>query len=265
MDDQNQYLLATTDYAGGTISIDDEPITSMGANLVLRNHARNIDGSNNSTFTSTTAYPISSWYNSANTATTTIQSNTFRQPTYNISAYGVEFGEIKLLINNIDITSNNPTINIFVVWKMTQEVTNTQGMYIFTDTYEGRSIIILRNNIIRIRHGYNVDTTVSTKQIANPFPYQAVNPNPILIYNIEYNTVNQPGKFFINNTNYVNFTTLISRNPSYVITDRLFLGPGFGTLSPGNKIYEFIVINKLLTDAERTNIYNSLVNSWGQY
>lgn len=247
--------------------IDDEPITSMGANLVLRNHARNIDGSNNSTFTSTTAYPISSWYNSANTATTTTQTIAYKQPTYNISAYGVEFGGYKYLLNNIDITSNDPTINIFVVWKMTQAVTNVYGLIIFNDTNEGRSIRILRtNNIIRIRHGYNVDTTVSKKEIGNPFPYQAVNPNPILIYNIEYNTVNQPGKFFINNTNYVNFTTLISRDPYYgVITDKLFVGGGWVNDAPGCKIYEFIVINRLLSDAERTNIYNSLVNSWGQY
>ena len=243
--------------------IDDEPITSMGANLVLRHTARNIDGSNNSTFTSTTVYPISSWYNSANTAFTTIQTVTLRQPSYTISYsdtiinYGVTFSTVTSpstsgigLLSTISIDTY-AILNLFVVCKHAVFPTGTSIHLIWGgSSTNSRNLSLYNTNRIRLTYGssfLDVTHTLST--------------NNIVIYNVEYNLLNQPGKFFINNVNVSTFNSL-----SVIQTTSAYFGsayPGGGSRSMVGNIYEIILIDKILSDIERTNIYNSLRSSWG--
>ena len=238
--------------------IDDEPITSMGADLVLRNHARNIDGSNNSTFTSTTVYKISSWYNSANTAFTTNQTETLRQPSYTISEYGVTFSTDTStpgigLLSTISIDSY-PILNIFVVCKHAVFPTGS-SIHLIWGGYSSysRNLSLYNTNRIRLTYGSFSPTDVT----------HTLSTNNIQIYNVEYNLPEQPSKFFINN---VNVLTFISSSPA--VSTSTFFGsayPGGGSRSMVGKIYEIIFIKKILSDSERTNIYNSLKSSWELY
>ena len=246
--------------------IDDEPITSMGANLVLRHTARNIDGSNNSTFTSTTVYKISSWYNSANTAFTTNQTVTLRQPSYTISYSdtiinnGVTFSTDTStpgigLLSTISIDSY-PILNIFVVCKHTVFPTGPSNFHLIwgSSSSYSRNLSLYNTNTIRLTYG--------SGSTFLDIIYTTLTTNKIEIYNVEYNLPGTPGNFFTNNEH----VTILHFSQSPPVTTSTFFGsayPGGGSRSMIGNIYEIIFINKILTVAERTNIYNSLRSSWG--
>jgi hypothetical protein len=142
-------------------------------------------------------------------------------------------------------------LNLFVVCKHAVFPTGTSIHLIWGgyNTYS-RNLSLYNTNRIRLTYGSSfleVTHTLST--------------NNIVIYNVEYNLLNQPGKFFINNVNVSTFNSL-----SKIQSTSTFFGssyPGGGSRSMVGNIYEIILINKILSDIERTNIYNSLRSSWG--
>ncbi len=228
----------------------------MGINLVLDLDGKNIDGTNNSTLTSGTS-TISSWFNSGNVAgiTTTFVVEQ-EKPTYTTNS--AEFTPGKGFISTVDLFAYQ-LLNIIVVWKMKQIPDGYSTLW-HSRPYGFRSLYITYENKIVIEYSDNYDN-----RIPNPIPI-----NTTAIYNIEYNLGLLPVKFYINNILLSNQTiaytvdNLRGNNPNsyYTTYPETYFG-SYGSMQPiiGN-IYEIIIINRLLSDTERTVIYNLLKTKW---
>jgi len=240
-----------------------DDIRGMGKNLILRHDAKNVDGDANSR--TNVGSTISKWYNSAppliqvpNSTSearaagvfVTVQTTVSGKPTYNTNS--VAFTTGKGLVSNIALY-NYQIINIIVVWTHKVFPTGTESHILWTDSQSYRSLSINSNNIINFTHGYGDSTNIT-----NPF----INTNTTVIYNLEYNLVGQPGNFYINNISRSSFTTLIAANPTLQGTSTTYFGNNNLSNSIKGDIFEIIVINRLLTDIERTNIYTLLKAKW---
>jgi hypothetical protein len=190
----------------------------------------------------------------------TEQTTVSAKPTYTNNS--VVFTTGKGIVSNMQINSY-PMLNIFVVWKYKEFPTGSNIHTLWNDYSLFRAIRIHSNNIIRVYCGHPDETNPSETMygiLNNPF----INTNTMLIYNVEYNFPGFPGKFFINNTNYMDFTSRYTNNSGKLLStafgSSLKLTEGYYSIK--GDIFEIIVINRLLTDIERTNIYTLLKAKW---
>lgn len=227
-------------------------ITDMGANLVLRLDGYNIDGTNNSTLTSGTT--ISSWYNSGNTTgLTTTQGTISSRPTYTTN--GAVFSNGKVLISNINLNTYS-TMNIFVVWKKTLSSSTLKWLWSQDNGGYDRTLIIVNDNSLYVGTG---DGAAASPSYSFPI-------NTTVIVNCEYNSSGLGGNFYINNTSITGFTSLAASGTTSTFFGSLNASATYttaGAASVDGIIYEIIIINRLITATERTNIYNLLNTRWG--
>lgn len=231
--------------------VNDSAITIMGANLVLRHDGKNIDGTNNSTLI--VGNVISSWYNSgSNTGLTTTATNAFR-PIYTLN--GAVFSNGKLLISNINL-NNYLTMNIFVVWKKTASSSLLKWLWSQDNGGYDRTLIINGDTRLYVGRG---DGGAAT-------PFYSFPINTTVVVNCEYNSSGLTGNFYVNNTSITSFSSLPASGTTNTFfgsinTGTTYNGPT-GSATVDGIIYEIIIINRLLTSTERTNIYTTLNTKW---
>jgi len=216
------------------------------ANLVLWHNGYNIDGSNNSTLSSGTA--ISSWYNSGtDTSLTTTQVTTTARPTY--TQNGAEFsGTGKMLTCNINLNlSAYTTMNIFIVWKKTLSSNILKWLWSQDNGGYDRTLIINKDTQLYIGRG---DGGAIFYNYAFPL-------NTISIVNCEYNNIGATGYFLINNSLITTFSCLKLGG-----TATTKFGSNGGNTSIDGVIHEILIISRILTTTERTNIYNALLEKY---
>jgi hypothetical protein len=213
------------------------------ANLVLWHNGYNIDGSNNSTLSSGTA--ISSWYNSgSDLSLTTTQATSSSRPTYILN--GAVFSSGKSLISNINLNLSTYTaMNIFIVWKKTLSSSVLKWLWSQDNGGYDRTLIINADSSLMIGLGNG----------GAVFPNYSFPINSVVIVNCEYNSSGQTGYFFINNTSLTTFSNLTVSGS----TTTTFGSRGSGSQSIDGIIHEILVISRILTTTERTDIYNALV------
>ena len=226
-----------------TVSTPAPSVISSIANLVLWHNGYNIDGSNNSTLSSGTA--ISSWYNSgSDSSLTTTQFTSSSRPTYILN--GAVFSSGKSLISNINLNLSTYTaMNIFIVWKKTQSSSGLKWLWSQDDGGYDRTLIINADSSLMIGFGNG----------GAVFPNYSFPINSVVIVNCEYNSSGQTGYFFINNTSLTTFSNLTASGT----TTTQFGSNGGGSNSIDGIIHEILVISRILTTTERTDIYNALV------
>ena len=235
----NGYVTITPNFV---VSVSAFSIASI-ANLVLWHNGYNIDGSNNSTLSSGTA--ISSWYNSGtDSSLTTTQSTSSYRPTYTLN--GAVFSSGKSLISNINLNLSTYTImNLFIVWKKTQSSNTLKWLWSQDDGGYDRTLIINADSSLMVGRGNG----------AAEFPNYSFPINSVVIVNCEYNSSGQTGYFFVNNTSLTTFSNLTASGT----TSTQFGSNGGGSNSIDGVIHEILVISRVLTTTERTNIYNALL------
>jgi hypothetical protein len=225
-----------------TVSAPGFSIASI-ANLVLWHNGYNIDGSNNSTLSSGST--ISSWYNSGTDASlTTTQSTSSAMPTY--TQNGAVFSSGKSLISNINLNSGTYTImNLFIVWKKTQSSNTLKWLWSQDDGGYDRTLIINTDSSLMVGRGDG----------GAEFPNYSFPINSVVVVNCEYNSSGQIGYFFVNNTSLATFTNLTASGTATT----QFGSNGGGSSSIDGVIHEVLIISRVLTTTERTNIYNALL------
>ena len=213
------------------------------ANLVLWHNGYNIDGSNNSTLSSGTA--ISSWYNSgSDSSLTTTQITSSYRPTYTLN--GAVFSSGKSLISNINLNLSTYTImNLFIVWKKTQSSNTLKWLWSQDNGGYDRTLIINADSSLYVGTG---DGAAASPSYSFPI-------NSVVIVNCEYNSSGQTGYFFVNNTSITTFSNVTASGT----TSTQFGSNGGGSNSIDGVIHEILVISRVLTTTERTNIYNALL------
>ena len=90
-------------------------------------------------------------------------------------------------------------------------------------------------------------------------------PNNIYVINCEYNTNGATGGFYVNNELLTSFSSLSPNG-----TTNTFFGAKDASAEVASKgprgitgyIYEIIIIDRLITSSERTNIYDYLNYKW---
>ena len=216
------------------------------ANLVLWHNGYNIDGSNNSTLNS--GSEISSWYNSGNDSSlTTTQSTSSYRPTY--TQNGVEFTAGKSLLSNINLNSSTYTaMNIFIVWKKTQSSSTLKWLWSQDDGGYDRTLIINSDSSLMVGTGNGG---------AN-FPNYSFPTYFVEIVNCEYNSPGQTGYFYVNNTSVTTFENIAVNGT----TTTQFGSNGGGSSSIDGIIHEILIISRILSSTERTNIYNTLLKKY---
>ena len=244
-----------------TITSATDAIKSMGANLILRLDGYNIDGLNNSTLTEGTA--ISSWYNSGNQAgLTTTQTNAAKRPTYNIKG-GVQFSSGKVLLSTVDLSSY-PTMNIFFVWKTKSSPAIALLQYNWNQSINYRRFMYnsVSSSGVLSEIGNVITSGTAANGLLYDFPYDTT-----VVINCEYNWVldNLSTSLYINNNYKLTniYTTSVNSGAQSVTQTYFGAANNNGTNSINGIIYEIIIINKLLSETERTNIYKLLETRWG--
>ena len=233
----------------------------MNINLVFWLDGKNIDGTNNSTLTSGTS-TISSWSNLGYvTGLTATQTVVAKRPTYTNNS--VVFNSVNGLDCSMNLF-NYQIMNVIIVLSLTEmpiTVTNynnfANAWALWVNQDAGR-LILISNGKIHIGKGYG--TGNFSNDIVSIDKTSLL--NTIEIYHIEYNIVSKPGKFYINNILQISFTTLNAINPSYTGTQQPSIGYRSDYYYLKGKIYEVLIIDRLLSDTERTNIYNLLKTKW---
>ena len=236
------YVTITASSSSASSSSASFSIASI-ANLVLWHNGYNIDGSNNSTLSSGSA--ISSWYNSGtDSSLTTTQSTPSSRPTY--TQNGAVFSSGKSLISNINLNLSTYTImNIFIVWKKTQSSNTLKWLWSQDNGGYDRTLIINADSSLMVGKGDG----------SAEFPNYSFPINTVVIVNCEYNSSGQTGYFFINNTSLTTFSNLTASGT----TTTQFGSNGGGDTSIDGVIHEILIISRVLTTTERTNIYNALL------
>ena len=236
------YVTITASSSSASSSSASFSIASI-ANLVLWHNGYNIDGSNNSTLSSGSA--ISSWYNSGtDSSLTTTQSTPSSRPTY--TQNGAVFSSEKSLISNINLNLSTYTImNIFIVWKKTQSSNTLKWLWSQDNGGYDRTLIINADSSLMVGKGDG----------SAEFPNYSFPINTVVIVNCEYNSSGQTGYFFINNTSLTTFSNLTASGT----TTTQFGSNGGGDTSIDGVIHEILIISRVLTTTERTNIYNALL------
>lgn len=248
-----------------------DPLEDFNEHIVLWHDSQNIDGQNNTTLSDTQL--ITDWFDKSGSGFTTTSTDAFSRPEFNESENALYF-DGSIIVTNINLNSYL-TLNIFFVWKPTVPNELLHGLWDasadlynrcfwisgpefdwFHDTPAPPNLIV----------GSGRDHEVIVHEQDEDFIT-----NNIYIVNTEYNRELQPGKVYINNNekaaftsgaldtgttdpssaNYSPSTTFGMARTKYAKADDFFMY--------GN-IYEIIVINRLLTNAERLKIYNYLNN-----
>jgi hypothetical protein len=230
-------------------------ITNLGNDVVLWHDGTNIDNNNNSTLSD--GETITSWFNKSSSSFTTTTTLALA-PSFNQSDSGLNFMNDNVL--NSDINLNKyPTMNIFVVWKPSASHTNLRWLWSQSSQINnvgGRTLILYTSSGTQhlVGNGYSF--------IKSNFNFSE---NNVYVVNCEYNTNGLTGKFYVNNQLDKSFTSytpygaintvfgaMNNKADTYVNTPTGITGD----------IYEIIIINRLLTSTERTNIYNYLDSKW---
>jgi hypothetical protein len=235
----NTWSLLNNNYMASDI------IRNIGNNLVLRLDGYNINGNNNIGLTSGLT-KLSSWYNSGYSSFTTNTVGSSLNPKYITN--GVEFASNNGMRSDLNFLIY-PQMNIFAVCKITALPTTTLTLWM--DINADRRLVINSSLSIIINVGIGPQYTI---------PNYTVPINTVIIINCEYDSVGQPGNFYINNELLLSFTSL---SQSGAPSSSTYIGYNGSGNSFIGIIYEIIIINRLLTDTERRNTYNILKTKWG--
>ena len=243
------------------------PLDDYNQHIVLWHDSQNIDGQNNTTLAD--GQLITDWFDKSGSGFTTTSTN---PPEFNESENALYFNG-NIIVTNINLNSYL-TLNIFFVWKPTVPNELLHGLWSAKADLYNRCFWISGQefdwfhdtpappNLI-VGSGRDHEVTVHEQE-------EDFITNNIYIVNTEYNRVLQPGKVYINNNEKATFTS------GYVL-DTGTTDPSSANYSPSTtfgmartkfakaddffmygNIYEIIVINRLLTNAERLQIYNYL-------
>jgi hypothetical protein len=165
-------------------------------------------------------------------------------PTY--TQNGAVFSSGKSLISNINLNSGTYTImNLFIVWKKTQSSNTLKWLWSQDNGGYDRTLIINANSSLMVGRG---DGAAELPNYSFPI-------NSVVVVNCEYNSSGQTGYFFVNNTSLATFSNLTASGT----TTTQFGSNGGGTSSIDGVIHEVLIISRVLTTTERTNIYNALL------
>jgi hypothetical protein len=242
-------------------------ITSMGSNLVYRISGNNIDYTYNDTLIDTldnqnSENQIKYWYNSGNNQIETVLVSGTQQKYPDQRP--IFIGNGVLFSNGTAMYSPSqyiiyPKINIFVVWKKT--AASTTNRYLWSQfnggTKYNRTFYIGGDTSVNV--GYGNDSLLT---ITYTFPLYATT-----VVNCEYNSTGLIGKIYINNNllGTFNNTDYLSYSPADITYGSQWNEPIVADSSINGIIYEIIIINRLLSDTERDNIYNFLNVVWGPF
>ena len=136
-------------------------------------------------------------------------------------------------------------MNIFIVWKKTLSSNILKWLWSQDNGGYDRTLIINADSSLMIGLGNG----------GAVFPNYSFPINSVVIVNCEYNSSGQTGYFFINNTSLTTFSNLTASGT----TTTQFGSNGGGSNSIDGIIHEILVISRILTTTERTDIYNALV------
>ena len=136
-------------------------------------------------------------------------------------------------------------MNIFIVWKKTLSSSVLKWLWSQDNGGYDRTLIINADSSLMIGLGNG----------GAVFPNYSFPINSVVIVNCEYNSSGQTGYFFINNTSLTTFSNLTVSGS----TTTTFGSRGSGSQSIDGIIHEILVISRILTTTERTDIYNALV------
>ena len=233
--------------SGGS-SWNDSTISNFGNDLVLWHDGKDVDGNSNSNVPS----QITSWHNKSSSSFTTTTSSSYA-PSWD--GTGVFFSDYDVLTSSINL-NNYSTMNIFVVYKPTSNPTNLRWLWGQDNGGYDRTLIMYASSGSQHYVGRGDGGTAYSS-------YNFV-ANTTVVVNCEYNTSGQTGGFYINNSLDTSFSSLSPNG-----TTQTFFGALNGSASEhsgpsgivGN-IYEIIIIKKLLTSAERLQIYDYLNEKW---
>jgi len=243
---QNSTFQITT--GGGGSSWNDSTISNFGNDLVLWHDGKDVDGNSNSNVPS----QITSWHNKSSSSFTTTTSSSYA-PSWD--GTGVFFTDYDVLTSSINL-NNYSTMNIFVVYKPTSNPTTLRWLWGQDNGGYDRTLIMYASSGSQHYVGRGDGGTAYSS-------YNFV-ANTTVIVNCEYNTNGQTGGFYINNSLDTSFSSLSPNG-----TTQTFFGAMNGSAGEysgpsgivGN-IYEIIIIKKLLTSAERLQIYDYLNEKW---
>ena len=146
-------------------------------------------------------------------------------------------------------------MNIFVVWKKTASSNTLKWLWSQDNGGYDRTLIINGNSSLMVGRGDG----------SAEFPSYSFPINTIVVVNCEYNSSGLTGNFYVNNTSITSFSSLPASGTTNtffgsISADTSYSSAGSGTID--GIIYEIIIINRLLTSTERTNIYTTLNTKW---
>ena len=240
----------TTDFggkgSGDKLAITSIPaiITSLGSNVVLWHDAKNIDGSYNSTINN--GDDVTTWNNLSSSSFTTTASSSYA-PNYNGS--GLYFSGTDTIESSINL-NNYTTMNLFIVWKPIVNYTSLRWLWSQDNGGYDRTLILYASSGTQHYVGVGDGGTAYSS-----FSFAT---NTTYIVNCEYNANGLTGGFYVNNSLDTSFTSLSPNGRTTM---------NFGNVSNNGSgingdIYEIIIIDKLLTSTERTDLYNYLNDKW---
>lgn len=239
---------STFEITTGSGGWNDSTISNFGNDLVLWHDGKDVDGNSNSNVPS----QITSWHNKSSSSFTTTTSSSYA-PSWD--GTGVFFTDYDVLTSSINL-NNYSTMNIFVVYKPTSNPTTLRWLWGQDNGGYDRTLIMYASSGSQHYVGRGDGGTAYSS-------YNFV-ANTTVVVNCEYNTSGQTGGFYINNSLDTSFSSLSPNG-----TTQTFFGAMNGSAGEysgpsgivGN-IYEIIIIQKLLTSAERLQIYDYLNEKW---
>lgn len=243
----------------------EDPLYDFYQNIVLWNDSQNIDGQKN-----TTLYDgqlITDWLDKSESGFTTTST---KAPSFNQSDNALYFNS-NTIVTNINFNSYE-TVNIFFVWKPTENNDQLHGLWNSTAKHYNRNFWIAGPELdwfdpppapSRLCAGTGRGSDVDISDPIDDFIT-----NNIYIVNTEYNIEGKPGKAYINNDKKMTFTCGALDGTSDSSSDNYTPSTTFGMAPVDNhadfymkgNVYEIIIIDRLLTDTERLKIYNYLNN-----
>jgi hypothetical protein len=136
-------------------------------------------------------------------------------------------------------------MNLFIVWKKTQSSNTLKWLWSQDNGGYDRTLIINADSSLMVGRGDG----------AAEFPNYSFPINSVVVVNCEYNSSGQTGYFFVNNTSLTTFSNVTASGTATT----QFGSNGGGTSSIDGVINEVLIISRVLTTTERTNIYNALL------
>lgn len=234
----------------GGSSTDTSSITNLGSDVVLWHDAQNIDGTNNSSLTN--GNTVTSWNNLSSSSFTTSNGTSYA-PTYN--GTGLFFNGAKAYNSTINL-NNYSTMNIFVIWKPNSLHSNLRWLWGQDNGGYDRTLIMYASS--------GTTHYVGRGDGGTAYATYTFTANTTVIVNCEYNTSGQTGGFYINNSLNTSFSSLSPNGTTNTVFGAMNASAGQYSGASGitGDMYEIIIVNRLLTSTERTNIYNYLNQKW---